>query len=614
MCHKYLFIVVLLGLFPSLVWCQDDLKKESSKAKSSVKKLTKSLEYSKSDEEIAADYVALAKDLVAQGEFAKAENYYVQAVTLYTKTKSKYQLGQTYRELAKTQEAQGKFDAAMTNYASAARNALAKEVQEINENDVSRLRSRNNPASQSDFIQKNIDISNTIQNKEEAATAHQQMAQVKMELNDKKGAIDELESALSNTKEPEEALKIQQEIAKTYAADEQYEEAIRMNESLVEDAKLVSDPKLEIGQLLNLADSYFEAGNTDKGMASLREAYQLALDNRQTMEARKILLRLVSGYRDGKDMREALNLYAGFVLQLDTLVQADSTLIDAKFFQLHEQRITQLEKERALKDELIAKTNRFNYVLLGSICLILVFLLLIVRALYAINKKNKRIALQSLRREMNPHFIFNSLNSVNQFIAQNKELEANKYLSSYSKLMRNMMENSNKDFISLATEMEQLKEYLELEHMRFRDKFTYSIQVDEEIDADSVYIPNMLIQPQLENAVWHGLRYKESEGLLALHIYKEENHFYAVVEDNGIGLKQSRELKTKHQKQHRSRGMTNTRERIQLLNELYRTDIRMEIQEREGDTTGVRVVLQFPIIDKRPQTNEYTTEDQMRHR
>ncbi len=612
--HKYLFIVLLLGFFPLLAWGQDDVNKSPSKTKSSVKKLTKSLEYSKSDEEIAADYVVLAKDLVAQGEFAKAENYYAQAVTLYTKTKSKYLLGQTYRELAKAQEAQGKFDAAMTNYALAARNALAKEVQEINENDVSRLKSRNNPASQSDFIQKNIDISNTIQNKEEAATAHQQMAQVKMELNDKKGAISELESALSNTKEPEEAIKIKQEIAKTYVADEKYEEAIRMNESLVEDAKETNDPALEIDQLMNLADTYFESGDAAKGTASLQQAYQLALDKRQTMVARKILLRLVSGLRDGKSMREALNLYSGFVHQLDTLVQSDSTLIDAKFFQLHEQRITQLEKERALKDELIAKTNRFNYVLLGSICLILVSLALIVRALYAINKKNKRIALQSLRREMNPHFIFNSLNSVNQFIAQNKELEANKYLSSYSKLMRNIMENSNKDFISLTAEVEQLKEYMELEHMRFRDKFVYRVQVDEDIDTDAVYIPNMLLQPQLENAVWHGLRYKEGGGVLSLHIYKEGNHLYAVVDDNGIGLKQSQELKTMHQKQHRSRGMTNTRERIQLLNELYRTDIRMEIQEKEGDTTGVKVVLQFPVIDKRPQTHEYTTEDQKRHR
>src|SRR5690606_8044406 len=134
-----------------------------------------------------------------------------------------------------------------------------------------------------------------------------------------------------------------------------------------------------------------------------------------------------------------------------------------------------------------------------------------------IKTKNKEIALQSLRREMNPHFIFNSLNSVNHFIAQNNELEANKFLTSYSNLMRNTMENSNKDFVTLSNEISNLKKYLELEHLRFRDKFDYKISVDDNLDPDSTWLPNMIIQPHLENAIWHGLRYKEQKGLLTLN-------------------------------------------------------------------------------------------------
>ncbi len=95
---------------------------------------------------------------------------------------------------------------------------------------------------------------------------------------------------------------------------------------------------------------------------------------------------------------------------------------------------------------------------------------------------------------MNPHFIFNSLNSVNQFIAQNNELEANKYLTSYSNLMRNMMETSNKDFISLSNELEQIKKYLDLEHLRFQDKFEYELEVDEQLDGDVSFGSDMLIQ------------------------------------------------------------------------------------------------------------------------
>lgn len=203
------------------------------------------------------------------------------------------------------------------------------------------------------------------------------------------------------------------------------------------------------------------------------------------------------------------------------------------FFQVHETRIAQLEKERALKDELIRKKNTFNYILIGSIFLILAFLIFII-----------------------------------------------------------------KDFISLSTELEQLKEYLDLEHMRFSDKFVYKIEVDESLDTDHIRIPNMLIQPQLENAIWHGLRYKESGGLLKLAIQPEGNGFCVRIEDNGIGIKKSNELKTRHQKEHHSRGLTNTRERVNLLNSLYHTHITIEITEKEGDSenTGVIFCLRFPLI------------------
>ena len=196
---------------------------------------------------------------------------------------------------------------------------------------------------------------------------------------------------------------------------------------------------------------------------------------------------------------------------------------------------------------------------------------------------------------MNPHFIFNSLNSVNQYIAQNNELEANKYLSSYSRLMRNMMQNSNKDFTPLSTELEQLKEYLDLEQMRFQDKFVYRIELDDSIDAESVAVPNMLVQPYLENAIWHGLRYRESKGTLLLSVQQKEGKLCIRVDDDGIGLTQSALLKTKHQKTHSSRGMTNTHERVCLLNSLYKAHIELNIEEKKAPDTGVVVTLCFPI-------------------
>ncbi|MNX59948.1 Sensor histidine kinase YpdA [compost metagenome] len=314
--------------------------------------------------------------------------------------------------------------------------------------------------------------------------------------------------------------------------------------------------------------------------------------------AKNSLEQLIKEYNAKGNGDKSIELYENFFENFETLIKSDNSLVDSKVFQVTEDRIKHLEKEKALKDELISKKNTFNYFLLGSVLLMILLFVFIVKALYSIKTKNKKIALQSLRREMNPHFIFNSLNSVNQFISENNELEANKYLTSYSNLMRNMMENSNKDFVSLNNEVEQLKKYLDLEHLRFNEKFDYDITIDEALDGDAVFVPNMLLQPHLENAIWHGLRYKEGKGFLKLDFKLKNNLIKVTIDDNGIGLKKSQELKTTNQKVHESRGVTNTRERISLLNELYKKNITFEISEKESPETGTRVEINFPLIDR----------------
>lgn len=598
----YIWIMMLLSV--TTTYGQDSVHYVVPKStkKSAIQRLSKSLEEKAPDKEIADEYMALAKELSQQGEYSKAESYITQAIGLYSKTRNKELQSGAFRELARTQEAQGKFDQAITSYNKAANTTSQKKTKTLNTNDVKRLEERANPKSQSPYILDNINLSKSTKDKRETAMAHQQMAQNKLDLDDKKGAVYELESALESvTDDPEETSKIKQVIAQAYMSEQQYDEAIEISESLVTEAKESDNTQQEVKQLQHLARTYIETRDEKKGIETLQEAYQIALQNHHTAEAKSTLTELVEYYKGVNNTQLVIQMYSDFVQQLDTLIKADSTLIDEKFFQLHEERIQRLENERALKDELIARTNRFNYVLLGAIVLILIFLGFIAKALYSIQKKNKKIALQSLRREMNPHFIFNSLNSVNQFIAQNNELEANKYLSSYSRLMRNIMENSNKDFITLTTEVEQLKEYLELENMRFRDKFTYDIYIDDTLDTDAIYVPNMIIQPQLENAIWHGLRYIESDGRLTLHIEKQNDSIRILIEDNGIGIKRSQELKTKHQKQHNSRGLSNTSERIRLLNKLYNIHISMHIAEKEATQgSGVIVAIHFPFIDKKP--------------
>lgn len=592
----YLKHIIILLFTILAIYCQAQTTITKEKASgSALMEVSKAIEEGQSDKVVAANYEKLAKELSDKGEYAKAEDYLTRAKRLYEKTKNKEKIAAIDLELAKVQEAQNKVSEAIVSLGYAQMNTVSGKQKKMNANNIGRLSNQSNPQAQAKYIQQNLDLATDADDK---AIAYQQMADVNMRMGDAPGAIKNLEQALVTVKDkPAETLKIKQDMAGALIADNQTEKAIEINKDLVAEARNVN-AKAEIQQLQTLSNTLLEANKKEEAVKVLKDAYDLAVSKGQTIDAKNSLELLVQQYCKDRQPQKALDIYADFLNKLEPLVKGDSTLIDEKFFQVQEDKILRLEKERELKDALIAKQNTFSYVLSGVVVLILIFLLFIAKALYSIKKKNKKIALQSLRREMNPHFIFNSLNSVNQFIAQNNELEANKYLSSYSKLMRNIMENSNKDFISLTTEVEQMKEYLDLEYMRFHDKFRYSIEIDEDIDSDAMLIPNMLIQPQLENAVWHGLRYKEGMGLLSLKIMQENNSLYAIIEDDGIGLTKSKELKTKHQKEHNSRGLTNTYERINLLNSLYNTNISIDIREKEGDDTGVIVTLRFPVMSK----------------
>jgi len=596
-------LLCLVLLFPHRTMAQELPVQKSEKSRQvkiskAADDLSKSLD--ENDEaKIAQNYERLANEFLNNGDNVKAEEYFKKALTSYTKLKLTDDKTRVTRSLAKTQENQKNFDSAIKNYEVAG--SLAKDVSEekINLNDANRLKNASNPASQKDYVDSNIELLKKEKKSEEVTEAYVQKAQNSLDLNDKKVAIESYKKALVYAKDkPEAVIKIKNEIAKVYAEDNQFDKALAINEKLLTDARKNNDYTTEIKQLQSLSSLYFEKKEPEKAIASLKEAYNISFEKGNSAEAKKSLSSLIQYYKTKGQNKESMALYEQFFENFEKLIRSDTTLIDAKTFQITEDKIRQLEKEKTLKDELISKKNTFNYFLIGSVVLLLLLFLFIVKALYSIKIKNKEIALQSLRREMNPHFIFNSLNSVNQFISENKELEANKYLTSYSNLMRNMMENSNKDFISLDKEVEQLKKYLDLEHLRFQDKFDFEIIVDEALDAERVFVPNMILQPHLENAIWHGLRYLNEKGFLSLRFDLKGGKINVTIEDNGIGLTKSRELKTTNQKIYESRGLNNTKERIDLLNELYKKNISFKISEKAGEEKGTVVEIIFPLIDK----------------
>lgn len=591
--YKRSIFWILLLLIPLLGSAQD--RKSSYSTQKAIKELSKSLDENLADSILAKNYIQLAQSFAIKKQYDKAEENYKKAKAIYVKIKDLPNNALVERELAKLLELRNKIPEAIESYELAGKLATQAEIKRLNQNDANRLRMQNNPEAQSQFIVSNVNLSEKIQSTSEQQFALQQKVQLDLKENKLEDALMSLEEAQEMAVSPMETVELSQQMADVYTKADRKEEAIKMKRKAVEVAKEMDDPSLQIKQMKILSSSYDESDNSEAAMEVLEDAYNVAIKGSSVKEANEMLKQLTAKHLKERNTQKALELYADFAQQLDSLIDTDSTLIDSRFLEIQEQRISQLEKERALKDELIQTQNTINYVLIVVIILILVFIFFIGRTLYSITKKNKKIALQSLRREMNPHFIFNSLNSVNQFIAQNDELEANKYLTSYSRLMRTTMENSNKDFIPLSTEIEHLKEYLDLERLRFHDKFTYTLTIDPQIDTDFVLVPNMLIQPQLENAIWHGLRYRDDKGLLQLSIEQKGQLILITIEDDGIGLQKSMEMKTSHQKKHNSRGLKNTDERINLLNSLYKSKIKFTIADKKGGKSGVIVTLEFPV-------------------
>ena len=209
---------------------------------------------------------------------------------------------------------------------------------------------------------------------------------------------------------------------------------------------------------------------------------------------------------------------------------------------------------------------------------------------------------KALSSQMNPHFIFNSLNSIQLFILKNDPVTSNKYLSKFALLMRNILNNSEYEFISLESEIQTLITYIELEQLRFGRKFDFKIKIDKSLDICEIRIPSMLIQPFAENAIWHGLMNKESEdelGILEIEIAPYDKFIKCIITDNGVGREKASQIKARSNKTQQSLGAKITEQRLLLLNKVYKDKLSIvftDLFDENKKAIGTKVELYIPII------------------
>jgi len=442
-----------------------------------------------------------------------------------------------------------------------------------------------------------------------------------------KGDVNKAQSIFDNTIEntKSEPLNkraiIANSVANQYKKQQNFDKEIELKEQTLQEleaadiseiTKVNDAEKITVQQLsLDIGNAYANKKSFSKAIDYLEKSKVDASKVSDIETKKEAVQKLSEIYKNVGDYNKALNSYQEYVSLVDLLYQKKENEIAeavalSNNLREKQNRINSLEKDRELLEskyklfeteqqvsiENYKRQQLIIYSLLGG-------LFLLLAAIYFMYKSNKQrrfsnnlLALKSLRSQMNPHFIFNALNSVNSFIAQNDERTANRYLTEFSTLMRTVLNNSEEDFIPLTKEIEMLKLYLKLEHSRFKDKFDYQFIIDEDIVISEYQIPPMLLQPYVENAVWHGLRYKKEKGTLKISIQQlNENSIFIKILDDGIGRKKSKELKTLHQKKQQSKGMDNINRRVAILNEMYQDKIDVYITDLNENSTGTKVVV-----------------------
>ncbi|MCX6205791.1 MAG: histidine kinase [Bacteroidetes bacterium] len=205
----------------------------------------------------------------------------------------------------------------------------------------------------------------------------------------------------------------------------------------------------------------------------------------------------------------------------------------------------------------------------------------------------------ALRAQMNPHFIFNCLNSIKLYTLENDSLTASEYLTKFSQLIRLVLENSRSEKVTLQKELETLKLYIELEAMRFKDKVKYKINVLPHIDQQYIEIPPLLLQPYVENAIWHGLMHKPEGGNISIDISQPTEFLLHIeISDDGIGREMARVHKSKSATRQKSFGLKMTSERLDAINHIYQTKTEVKIDDltdEDGNATGTKVIIEIPL-------------------
>jgi len=415
-----------------------------------------------------------------------------------------------------------------------------------------------------------------------------------------------------------------------YVAFKKYNTALMYLTKALNTAKKANARNQEMWILLRLGKAYKEMGNSKKALQIARELLQSAQETGARQYIRDAHFLLYELFvQSGKQGASFSHLQKYMALK-DT-IDKDLSAQKLAFYKIRSEkekdqsRINLLNEEKKLQQQQLNHTSQQKKFLIAGIAALWLVGIILFRNLMLKRKNEKQrleheleiqkfesertkaewqqqateLKMQALCAQMNPHFIFNSLNSINSFILQNNKAQASEYLTKFSNLVRLILQNSQAVLIPLESELQALKLYLELEAVRFDNQFEYKVIIDNDLDADLLKVPPLIIQPYAENAIWHGLMHKEEKGHLEIELCQKDEVLYCKITDDGIGRKKIAELKSKSASTHKSMGMHITADRIAILQQKKQIDTTIQIRDLvlpDGSAGGTEVLLKIPVI------------------
>lgn len=395
--------------------------------------------------------------------------------------------------------------------------------------------------------------------------------------------------------------KVSTSLADVYIFKKELEKARPYLQRALELEKYFNSKRKRLQVKNTLANLYHQSGEYDKSIALHQEMLNISEEENYLDMQLTALKSLSESYQKQGSYQKAYEMLRLALPLQDSIfdIHREQVIDDLEVkyateyeTEKKERENTMLNQELSIQKLRAANREQMIYGILGLLFLIIVIFILVIRQnKLEATRRMQQLNYRLLLNQMSPHFIFNALTAIQSFVYRNDPRKAGKYLSSFAKLMRAILENSRTEYIPLVKELKWLENYLHLQALRFNNKFEYEVKVDEELDIDAVLIPPMLTQPFIENAIEHGIKDLEIQGLLTIQFKLEEEQLVVCIMDNGVGFDTNNAQKSDHV----SLATKITKERLGFLNQgnNHKIDFNIASAPNAGTTVSFSIPVQY---------------------